>query len=215
MNMGVTYQVWEWSNVGQNSQNREVNGTPQSLTANQSYDIFNGTVGNQTTIPAAAKATQFVVIEDLAVTPTNDSSIQITVNTTDYFQNPDISTTPGIPATAIPYPCGASPYSNGQGGTGGDISMTSFKMNPALYILPGQKWTMTYSTRQGVSGGGGNEGGSIGVMIYYMLYDGADALIANKLMEMGVPVSANNVDWYKQEALAKNLRNLTMTGGVN
>jgi len=52
-------------------------------------------------------------------------------------------------------------------------------------------------------------------MVYYMQYDGADALIANNLMEMGVPVNLDNLDWYKQQALANNLQSLTQTGGVN
>ena len=34
--------------------------------------------------------------------------------------------------------------------------------------------------------------------IKYTLYDGPDALIANKLLEMGVTVNPNNVDWYKR-----------------
>ena len=34
--------------------------------------------------------------------------------------------------------------------------------------------------------------------VKYTLYDGPDALIANKLLEMGVSVNPNNVDWYKR-----------------
>ena len=73
---------------------------------------------------------------------------------------------------------------------------------------------MLYSSEQGITGGAANEGGTVGVMIYYVLYDGADALVANKLLEMGIPVTESNVDWWKQQALAANLSNLTMTGGA-
>ena len=34
--------------------------------------------------------------------------------------------------------------------------------------------------------------------VKYTLYDGPDALIANKLLELGVTVNPNNVDWYKR-----------------
>ena len=84
----------------------------------------------------------------------------------------------------------------------------------ALYILPGQKWTMKMTPLVDVKGGGGNEGTAIGMMVYYTLYDGPDSLIANKLVEMGIPVSSDNVDWYKMNMISKNLTNLTMTGGV-
>ena len=34
--------------------------------------------------------------------------------------------------------------------------------------------------------------------VKYTLYDGPDALIANKLLELGISVSPANVDWYKR-----------------
>ena len=37
----------------------------------------------------------------------------------------------------------------------------------------------------------------------YSVYDGPDALIASKLVEMGYPVSMANVDWYKRQLLAE------------
>ena len=90
--MAITHQSWEWSNINNvdESQNpiRAINGTPMTLIANQPYDVFTGSVGNRTTIPPASRATQFIVLEELGVTPTGGSSLQIVVNTTSYFQNP-------------------------------------------------------------------------------------------------------------------------------
>tara|TARA_R110002110_G_scaffold275150_2_gene490348 strand:+ start:64 stop:720 length:657 start_codon:yes stop_codon:yes gene_type:complete len=217
--MAVTHQSWEWSNINNvdESQNptRTINGTPMTLTANQPYDIFTGSVGNRTTIPPASRATQFIVLEELGVTPTGGSSLQIVVNTTAYFQNPDGMVSQGVPAKAIPYPCGASPFETGSvGDTGSDISIPSFKLSPAIYIPPGQKWTIQYFTSQGIAGGAENRGGTIGSSVSYMQYDGVDAIIANKLMDMGVPINLNNVDWYRQQALVENLKSLTQTGGV-
>ena len=59
---------------------------------------------------------------------------------------------------------------------GNAISIPSFKLKPPIYILPGQTWTMQYFTSQGILGGGDNNGGTVGGMVYYMQYDGADAL---------------------------------------
>ena len=38
-------------------------------------------------------------------------------------------------------------------------------------------------------------------LVQYTLYDGPDALIATKLVEMGVAVRPENVDWYKRQLL--------------
>ena len=38
--------------------------------------------------------------------------------------------------------------------------------------------------------------------VKYTLYDGPDALIANKLLEMGISVNPGNVDWYKRTLIS-------------
>jgi spermidine/putrescine-binding protein len=40
----------------------------------------------------------------------------------------------------------------------------------------------------------------------YTLYDGPDALIANKLLELGVTINPNNVDWYKRTLIEQQTR---------
>ena len=42
--------------------------------------------------------------------------------------------------------------------------------------------------------------------VKYTLYDGPDALIANKLLEMGITVNPSNVDWYKRSLLEQQSR---------
>jgi len=47
-----------------------------------------------------------------------------------------------------------------------------------------------------------------GIFIKYTLYDGPDALIANKLLELGITVNPANVDWYKRTLIEQ------QSGGV-
>jgi hypothetical protein len=217
--MAITQQVYEWDNLSTNSAGtdmgtyteRMANSMPSPMSAGQEYDLFTGTVGRNILVPPTTKATEFVVIENMAASPSVIADFQVVVNTTGYFQPPDLSGGGGVSSLSIPYPCGAASADSTNGVA---LLQPSFKLNPALYILPGQKWTMKMTPLVDVKGGGGNEGTAIGMMVYYTLYDGPDSLIANKLVEMGIPVSSDNVDWYKMNMISKNLTNLTMTGGV-
>ena len=120
------------------------------------------------------------------------------INNVDESQNP-IRAINGTPMTLI----ANQPYDVFTGSVGNRTT-----------IPPGQKWTIQYFTSQGIAGGAENRGGTIGSSVSYMQYDGVDAIIANKLMDMGVPINLNNVDWYRQQALVENLKSLTQTGGV-
>jgi hypothetical protein len=46
----------------------------------------------------------------------------------------------------------------------------------------------------------------ISAFVKYTLYDGPDALIANKLLELGVTINPNNVDWYKRSLIEQQTR---------
>jgi spermidine/putrescine-binding protein len=72
--------------------------------------------------------------------------------------------------------------------------LPSFNLYPDVYVLPGQTWSVLYrpvNTALAATTG-------VAAFVKYTLYDGPDALIANKLLEMGVTVNPNNVDWYKR-----------------
>jgi len=199
--MAVRYITYEWSTVP-----RTVNAAPVEITAGRKYDIFTGSEGSGITVPARANSTEFIVVEELALSPNQGGNVQLSIGTTDYFVNPDGTTPDGIPAEMAPYPCGAASSSNSAAG-GENIALApSFVLNPPVYVLPGQKWSMIYTSSQGIGAGGGNEGGTAAVMVSYTLYDGPDSMIANKLLEMGVPVSSSNVDWYKQQLLEKSIQ---------
>ena len=222
--MSMRSQVYEWD-AGRTSGGGTAVVAAQ---AGQRISIFIGGFGNNITKPAETTATEFVVIEDIAVTPTlaiglnagqtaltvrglqydNAGSgvagprayTQVRINTTDYFLNPDNVPNDGIPGTASPYPRSIN-------------FQPSFNLYPDVYVLPGQVWDVivTYYDANGLLATDGTVlgAGALGVatnqlqcFVKYTLYDGPDALIANKLLEMGISINPGNVDWYKRSLLA-------------
>ena len=92
--MSMRSQVYEWSNLAPGTVvgggagsvlNRSQNDLPVQVPANVSTDIFIGGIGNNITKPAETTATQFIVIEDISCTPDLAGSVQVRINTTDYF----------------------------------------------------------------------------------------------------------------------------------
>jgi len=153
------------------------------------------------------KATEFVVVEDIGCSPyveytvdytdiivdDVDLFIQIRINSTEYFINPDGSPSWGIPGRASPYPRSNNVY-------------PSFKLEPDVYILPGQNWefllykdTETVSDLDDVP----DPFPYVSAFIKYTLYDGTDAVLANQLLEMGITVRPKNIDWLKRKLIEK------------
>jgi len=194
--MAVTYQVYEWMNM-----KREVNAQPEALAAGGEYDIFTGSVGNSVSNSNVVRSNQFVVMNDMSVTPFSGLSVNLRINTTKYFQNPDTTVSEGVSGLLSPYPCGNPRTKNV---TLVDSVRPAFSMEKIpVYILPGQSFTVEASAPQAVPGGGG-EGAAVGCAVVYTLYDGADALVANKLLESGFPITEDNVNTYKMNLLQQN-----------
>ena len=168
-----------------------------ALPALREIDLFIGGYGNNITKPAETTATQFVVIEDISCSPWLNGNVQIRINTTDYFQNPDVTNMYGIPGMASPYPRGAASTLQGT-----DQLLKSFDLYPDVYVLPGQTWQILYTTRDGATAGtSAGAAQVVSAFVKYTLYDGPDALIANKLLELGVTINPNNIDWYKRSLI--------------
>jgi hypothetical protein len=194
-NMAMRSQIYEWTNTapggtGSTLFRRSGDSTVAIANANTETSIFIGGVGYNITKPAETTATQFVVIEDVSCTPfatgsatNNGGFTQIRINTTNYFQNPDVTQQSGIPGTASPYPRG---YQN---------ILKTFDLYPDIYVLPGQVWDVIFTNGGALTATVAN---TVAVFVKYTLYDGPDALIANKLLELGITVNPNNVDWYKR-----------------
>jgi hypothetical protein len=211
-NMSMRSQVYEWD---------ASRGTTMNPTTyvGQRVSVFVGGVGNNITKPAETTATEFVVIEDIAVTPslgvhsaiaantvvrgllvdgTAGTSgfagprayVQVRINTTDYFLDPDNIPNDGIPGMASPYPRSIN-------------FQPSFNLYPDVYVLPGQVWDalVTFYNLGAFVSDTAAAPGELQCFVKYTLYDGPDALIANKLLEMGISINPGNVDWYKRSLL--------------
>lgn len=210
--MSMRSQVYEWDASRGTTMN-------PSTYVGQRVSIFVGGVGNNITKPAETTATEFVVIEDIAVTPSlgvhgaiADNTeirgllvdgatgtgafagprayVQVRINTTDYFLDPDNIPNDGIPGMASPYPRSIN-------------FQPSFNLYPDVYVLPGQVWDalVTFYNLGAFVSDSAAAAGELQCFVKYTLYDGPDALIANKLLEMGISINPGNVDWYKRSLL--------------
>ena len=235
--MSMRSQVYAWNgNAFRGTAAAAVAGSfiPATSSGVQT-SIFIGGFGNNITKPAETTATEFVVIEDVACTPSLPAGgavtagivgglvatlpgqlnawtltaatsagvigprayLQVRINTTDYFLNPDNVTNDGIPGTGSPYPRSLD-------------FQPSFNLYPDVYVLPGQVWDVRYTAyctqaNWGQTEASGNallNGAGHNAFVKYTLYDGPDALIANKLLEMGISINPGNVDWYKRSLLS-------------
>jgi len=199
-------QVYEWANLsavaGTSSLRRSNADVVTLVPANRATDIFIGGIGNNISKPAEITATQFIVIEDISCSPWLAGAVQVRINTTDYFQNPDVTQMNGVPGLASPYPRGspATVSAVAAAGYSPDNLLKSFDLYPDVYVLPGQVFQILYTTPQG------STTQVVMAFVKYTLYDGPDALIANKLLELGVTINPNNIDWYKRSLIEQQTR---------
>ncbi len=216
--MAMRSQVYEWDGA----RNAVTTQRLASTDAGKSVSIFIGGKGNNITKPAETNATQFIVIEEIASTPSyfgenaaTGASVaasvrglsavttqtyrgplaytQIVINTTEYFLDPDNIANSGVPGAASPFPRTVN-------------FQPSFNLHPTVYVLPGQTFDVRYTFYN--TKHGGDTGATTYVrgddmcFVKYTLYDGPDSLIRNRLLEMGITVNPGNVDWYKRSLLS-------------
>jgi hypothetical protein len=206
--LSVRRQVYEWRNVLPVGQTVSLNKPPilkpnnvhtVALPANQPVDIFIGGIGNNIDIPAKLTATQFVVIDAIAVWP-ESLAAQIYVETSRYFQDPDGTPTEGITGRIVPFPNGHNGIINWDYITG---------LNPPLYILPHQTWGIEVTPLEAIPEYTGNDVTDENIsfcFVKYLLIDGADALVAKKLIDIGWELTPENIQRYKEDIVRFHLR---------
>ena len=213
--MSLRRQAYEWrnittgtsivSNIGHPILTYDalgaVQATARQVPANIPIDIMIGGIGNNLEMPAANRAHQFIVIDNIGSYPFT-AALNIRIETTLYFQRPDNVPSEGMPALAMTF---------GPSTITGNLEVLSFmnKLTPTVYVLPGQTWGIEYNTPAVL-----NAGGTIPVtdntiaraFVAYLLIDGPDQLIAMRLLNQNIPINPENIQWYKQQLIRNRLR---------
>lgn len=219
--MAIRRQAYEWRALVPGSGSSETyvttgqvvlpvtGGTIPAIQRRKVYDIMIGGLGNNIEIPGMIRATQFVVIDHIACWPPG-AAVQIRVNTTRYFSGPDENDGAGVNCLASPFP---EPNAE-------NILTRPSLMNglePAVYIMPGQTWGIEWLLIDDYYNGVGGYTTPTNVStatqdrliprayVQYLLLDGADAIIANDLLRESIPITADNIQWYKRMLIRQKL----------
>ena len=181
---------------------------------------INGIVGAITAIPTPTTLTIAVAVFGVIVIPSfgtinytvteidltswiPNGFVQIVVNTTGYYQDPQNTWQNGISGDAAPYPASLNDVPG------------AYALKPSIYILPEQTWDFRYTMMNDLSGYVAARTAftpSLSTTIpitttlaqcyvQYYLFDGADSLICQQLLELGIVITVENVEWYKKMLL--------------
>ena len=160
-----------------------------------------GGIGNNLEEPAMLRAHQLIVIDHMGSYP-DTAGLNIRIGTTRYFQNPDGVPDIGMPSSAMPF----QPIT---------ISVGESKLGffeeiiPPVYVLPGQTWGIEFTTFETLNSGSPaptSDNEIARAYVRYLLIDGPDQLIAMKLLQQNIPISPENIQWYKQNLIRNRLR---------
>ena len=200
--MAIIPTHYEWNNLTTSVSNNTVIESEsrnafytQSLQSYTPYSIFTGPKGKVISTAPYVRANQFIIITKIACSP------QLRIDDTDYFVNPDDRANYGIPGKSSPYPPGAPCNCQGTNGV-----LPSFELNPPIYVMPGQTWNIIYTSTDGVVGDDAGVSGkseAVAVFVKYTMFTDLDAIIAQKIMDDGTPVTEKRVMDFK-----KMLRNI-------
>jgi hypothetical protein len=185
------------------------------IAPNQVVDIFNGDIGNNLDIPGQLKAFQFIVLDGIAVYPETFNA-QIIVNTTRYFQDPDgvPSRLGGISGLVVPYPIGTPSAFPPNPNLAVQLqSSLTGGLQPPIIIKPGERWSVEVKNNGDASFPSGTateikQGTDRKVArcyIKYLLIDGADCIVAQRLIDAGWPLTVENLWRYKQDLIKSHL----------
>ena len=209
--MAIRKQLYTWELYGDGN-----NGTdatyypPAGIEHSILYGGFGNTqAGKQTGL---VKEDNFMVIEKISCTPgispeglttsgvapnvnliswPPNMFVNIVIDTTNYYQDPQNVWSTGVSGMASPYPIQteAQPY---------------YDLWPPVYVLPHQTVDIRYTVFNDIvaSAAAWNiipiTTMLMAVYVEYTLYDGTDGVMAEKLMNMGIPVTVGSVENYRR-----------------
>lgn len=203
--MAIRKQVYEWELLG-----RDLFVPADYPNAGQEYSIFTSSYGTAINDTSMVSEDEFVVIDRISCRPgvspneyevdgttlkkwNPNMFIQFVVDTTGYYRDPQNVYSAGISGMASPYPQRA-------------YRINYYNLWPPIYVLPDQTWDVRFTLYNDLRAAYANglfdriESDLILAQVFvdYTLFDGTDAILARKLLSLGVPVSTQTVQWLRQ-----------------
>jgi len=214
--MAIRKQIYTWELRGDGGDGTDITHYPRG---GESHSIFYGAfgavqAGQQTGL---VKENEFVVIERIASKPGISPNsfivtgvapnrqlvswlpnmfVNLIIDTTNYYQDPQNVYAVGISGLASPYPkqIGDEPY---------------YELWPPVYVLPHQTLDVRYTLYNDITLSAGAGSWDVipittlvaAVYVEYTLYNGTDAMMAQKLMTLGIPVTVGSVENYRRMLL--------------
>jgi hypothetical protein len=203
--MAIRRQMYEWDLYGADG------FVPADFPdAGVEYSIFTGGFGTLVNEVNMVKEDEFIVLDKIACSPgvspqesvvaggvltkwVPNMQIQVVIDTTGYYRDPQNIYSSGVSGMASAYPSTLEeiPY---------------YELSPSIYILPHQTWDIRYTFYNDLKTAFAEgyftsiaDTTALGrVWVSYTLFDGTDAFIAQKLLSIGIPVSVDSVQWFRK-----------------
>jgi len=211
--MAIRKQLYTWELQGDDTDGKIANSVGHYPTVGREHSILYGDFGNvqparQTGL---VKEDEFVVIEKIGSTPgispyefrvdaannlvrwTPNIFANIIIDTTNYYQDPQNVWSSGVSGFASPYPRNVQdePY---------------YSLWPPIYVLPDQTLDIRYTVFNDIQLSAESDSWAnipqstilAAVFVEYTLFNGTDAMMARKLMNLGIPVNVGTVESYRR-----------------
>jgi len=191
--MAIRKQFFEWELIGNGRSGWDASAYPP---AGSEHSIFVGDYGLIAGQTSFVKETQFIVIEKIASSPgvspntfrTNGIPVelvqwspniflQVVIDTTGYYRDPQNLYSPGISGMASSYPSSTT-------------RMAYYDLWPPIYVLPDQTWDIRYTLFNDIIAS--HDAGYFAIVpettilaqayVEYTLFNETDAVIARKLL---------------------------------
>ena len=186
--MAIRKQIYTWELHGDGGDGSSLTNYPRAGT---SHSILWGPYGN---VQAGGQTGLVKENEYVQLTKWRPNMfINLIIDTTNYYQDPQNVWASGVSGTASPYPQLT-------------IDAPYYELWPPVYVLPHQtvdiRYTLYNDIQLSAAAGSWNiiPQSTILAAVYveYTLYDGTDAMMAQKLLKLGIPVTVATVENYRR-----------------
>jgi len=211
--MAIRKQIYTWELYGDGGDGSSLVNYPRG---GESHSIFYGNFGavQEGRQTGLVKENEFVVIEKISAKPGISANsflttgvapnrqlvewrpnmfVNLVIDTTNYYQDPQNIWASGVSGTASPYPRLT-------------IDEPYYDLWPPVYVLPHQTVDIRYTLFNDIQNSAAAGSWDIiptstvlaAVYVEYTLYDGTDAMMAQKLVQLGIPVTVGTIENYRR-----------------